>query len=115
MDRARAELREYGRSLQRLLFALDSGADVAQIERVLEQANSAQQCASRALSQFSPAELDALADELGDLRRWLALAHDKARTDHARVGESLAEVARARQALTDMDRRPTGESCDVAG
>ena len=115
MEWARPELKQYSQSLARLLTALDSEAQPEQLKVLTDQASEALDVASKALTRFSPSELQTFAGDIDDMRRWLALAHDKARCAHAKVGESLADVARARQALARLEQPTTGDSCDVAG
>ncbi len=115
MDQARTELADYGRDLAALLTALETDLDPEQLLALAERATASFDGAARSLSNASAVERAVQAGQLAQLRRFAALAQDAAQRCHAQTGERLVELARAREVLSALDQRSTGDSCDIAG
>jgi hypothetical protein len=115
VDVVREELERYRRDLAALLSALDSGVEPEALGRLEQQFSASFEAAAQVLAKTSAGERSALAGQLAELRSLAALAHEEAGRARTRIGERLVNVARAREALRQADRRTTGGSCDVAG
>ncbi len=115
MDQARTGLAEYGRDLAALLTALESAIDPEQLLVLAERASASCATVTSRLSQTPADERASLDGQLAQLRRLAALTQDTAQRCQAQTGERLVELARARQILSELDQRSTGDSCDIAG
>ena len=120
MDDARRALEHYRRDLAALLTALDSDAEPESLAALERSFSSSFEEAAQALTSAGPTGRDALSAELADLRRLAALSQAKAKDEHARVGEELTRVARARRVLRDAEyhgraSHGTGDACDMRG
>lgn len=115
MASARDDLERYRRDLSALLSALDSGQEPESLNVLEERFSASFEAAAQALAAAGERERSLLAGQLAELRRLTALAHGEARVAHGRVGERIANVARARRALSATEHRATGDSCDVQG